>query len=250
MSQQPYTREFYQGFEIMALESAREVVPIVVDLVRPTSVVDIGCGEGLWLVAFQESGVQHVHGLDGSYVPEDLLKIPRDRFQAADLGKPLDVKGRFDLAVSLEVAEHLPEPSADRFVSDLVRLAPMVLFSAAIPFQGGEGHVNEQWQQYWADLFATKDYVPIDCVRRRVWSNPKVKWYYAQNTILYGERQHVTSDPVLNREYEATKGFPLSLVHPTKYMSTADTTNIPLRRVLRQMPTLLYHGVRRTISGS
>jgi SAM-dependent methyltransferase len=242
-----YNRKFFEGSEQVSLDSARVIAPIIARLVRPASVVDVGCGEGLWLTAFQECGATDILGLDGSYMDEDLLKIPRERFCATDLGLPLDVDRRFDLAVSVEVAEHLPASRATSFVADLTSLAPIVLFSAAIPHQGGIAHLNERWQDYWAELFAAHDYIPIDCLRFRIWSDPRVAWYYAQNMILYGRRDLVESDPTLAAEYERSRSWPLRIVHPNKYLSTADLTGIPLRRALRQLPTIAYHGLLRTL---
>jgi hypothetical protein len=122
------------------------------------------------------------------------------------------------LAISLEVAEHLPENAADDFVASLVRLAPIVLFSAAAPYQGGQNHVNEQWPGYWAERFAARNYLPVDCIRRRVWENPEVEWWYAQNTFLYVERSRLAGDSALMREYEAAGPHALPLIHPRRYI--------------------------------
>jgi hypothetical protein len=124
----------------------------------------------------------------------------------------------FDLAISLEVAEHLPEEAADAFVESLTRLASVVLFSAAAPYQGGEHHVNERWPVYWAERFATHGYLSVDCIRRRIWANPAVEWWYAQNAFLYVERGRLESGPALKREYEAAGPDALPLVHPRQFL--------------------------------
>src|SRR5205085_11975533 len=108
-----------------------------------------------------------------------------DRFRAIDLREPFELPRTFDLAVSLEVAEHLPASSASAFVESLTRLAPAVLFSAAVPHQGGWNHLNEQWPQYWAEIFARHGFFPVDCLRERFWDRPNVRWWYAQNMVLY-----------------------------------------------------------------
>src|SRR6185436_3241542 len=120
---------------------------------------------------------------------------------------------RFDLVVCLEVAEHLPSEHAKPFVESLVRLAPAVLFSAAIPGQGGTHHINERWQDYWAALFNSYDYVPIDCIRRVVWQTRDVSWWYSQNCLLYCDRGLVSSNDALAAEYKSGLGLPLNLVH-------------------------------------
>ena len=114
------------------------MVPLVLQLLPVRSVVDVGCGDGSWLVVFRKLGVKEILGIDGEYVDPGLLQIPQDCFQAFDLAKPFSLGRVFDLAVSLEVAEHLPAECAPGFVECLTRLAPSVLFSAAIPFQGGD----------------------------------------------------------------------------------------------------------------
>ena len=59
---------------------------------------------------------------------------------------------RFDLALCLDVTEHLPRECADPLVTLLTSLAPVVAFSAAIPVQDSYNHVNCQWPAYWFRL--------------------------------------------------------------------------------------------------
>lgn len=106
-------------------------------MLSPGKVVDVGCATGYWLAAFSSRGVGSVLGIDGDYVDWGSLRIDPASFVAHDLTHlPLPVEDRFDLALCMEVAEHLPPESATPLVAELVRLAPLVLFSAAIPDQG------------------------------------------------------------------------------------------------------------------
>jgi hypothetical protein len=146
------------------------------------------------------------------------LEIPRERFLAQDLTQPLKLERSFDLAVSLEVAEHLPAESAAMFIDGLAALASLVLFSAAAPFQGGQHHVNEQWPGYWVGRFAARGYVPIDCLRRHLWEDERVEWWYAQNLLLFAERGHLEMQPLLRQEYELAGGTAPALVHPKRYL--------------------------------
>ena len=140
---------------------------------RPGFVVDVGCGHGTWLAAFQECGITDLTGIDGPWVKTEDILINATQYRSFDLAQPFDLERRFDLALSLEVAEHLAPASASSFVDSLVRLAPVVLFAAAIPGQGGVMHVNEQWPGYWVALFNERGYVAIDAIRPQIWDTPR-----------------------------------------------------------------------------
>lgn len=214
----PYDRSFYERQRDGSAASAQVVVPLVVDLIGvPGSVVDVGCGAGGWLAAFAAAGVADIAGFDGGAVPPDMLLIPAERFAKADLAVPLRLDRRFDLACSLEVAEHLPAERAAGFVADLTAAAPVVLFSAAIPGQGGTGHVNERWPDYWAELFAAHGYRPVDALRPQVWQNPRVQWWYTQNLLLFADDQALAAHPRLAEAARATRPQQLSLVHPARF---------------------------------
>jgi SAM-dependent methyltransferase len=209
----PFDRTFFHDQMPLSASSAAVVAPLVVSLLSPTRLVDVGCGVGTWLVAFKQCGVPVVHGFDGAYVRDSGLLVNHDEFTAADLTRPLEHAGRYDLAVSLEVGEHLPERAADGLVRGLVELAPLVLFSAAFPGQGGTHHVNEQWPSYWRSRFAQHDYVVLDPVRPLIWEDQRVAWWYRCNTYLYAHRDVVAANPVLDdlaRRYAAN---PLTLMH-------------------------------------
>src|SRR4051794_16368213 len=120
----PYSPDIYRSWQDLSTTSARGVLPVVQRLVRPQSVVDVGCGNGPWLGVWLELGVDDVIGVDGDYVDRTTLRMPADRFLARDLTQPLRLDRGFDLAMSLEVGEHLPHERAASFVGDLCALAP------------------------------------------------------------------------------------------------------------------------------
>src|SRR5215831_1626594 len=117
-----YTHGFFNQLSQGARRSAEVIVPLALELVQPNSVVDVGCGTAEWLAVFRERGIHDVTGIDGDYVSRDQLRIPPDRFLARDLTLPLAAGRAFDLAVCLEVAEHLPAQSASGFVRSLTEL--------------------------------------------------------------------------------------------------------------------------------
>lgn len=182
----PYSDDFYGAQAPGSARSAEVVLPVVFELIRPDSVVDIGCGVGTWLRVAGELGVSRVVGVDGAHAAASGLQIPADSFVAVDLagaGPRLDE--RFDMAISLEVAEHLPAQRSDAFVRDLCVLSDVVLFSAAVEGQLGTDHINLQPQSAWAARFARHGYVPFDLVRPRLWDDDRVEAFYRQNTIVY-----------------------------------------------------------------
>ncbi|MFN7926407.1 MAG: class I SAM-dependent methyltransferase [Blastocatellia bacterium] len=215
----PYDEQFYRSITDSARASAREVLPIVQSWLRPQSVADVGCGIGTWLSVWRELGVNDVLGVDGEYVERARLEIPSEQFQAFDLQQPLRLNRNFDLVMSLEVAEHLPPSRAESFVTSLTQLGSVILFSAAIPHQGGTHHVNEQWPEYWVRLFEARGFAPLDALRARCWNNERVEWYYAQNLLLFVQEERLAELPPLPIKEPAV---PLALVHPRKYQEVID----------------------------
>jgi len=222
-----FSETYGENFQKFLLEtscqSAKQVVPYIMELVHPKSVVDVGCGVGAWLAAFRDLGnIQDHLGFDGDYIKKQNLLINPDFFVTKNLEEmPLSCERTFDLAVSLEVAEHLPEKIALSFVETLTQLAPVVLFSAAIPKQGGTNHINEQWPSYWAELFRQFHYVPLDCVRKKFWENLNVNFWYSQNSILYVKLDQLEKYPLLAQEYHSNNGTPLAYIHPSLWKTRA-----------------------------
>jgi SAM-dependent methyltransferase len=214
-----YDKSFYQQGSQIAISSAAEIVPIVIQLAAPHSVVDVGCGTGEWLSVFRAAGIPDILGVDGHWVPREALHIPESNFRRHDLSnEPLHLERRFDLAVSLEVGEHLPADQAVRLVADLVALSPVVLFSAALPYQGGVRHINEQWPDYWVRLFHSHRYICLDCIRSRVWLNDRVAFWYAQNCFVAVKETALKSYPSLWAEYAKRGNGVPALVHPLNYL--------------------------------
>lgn len=250
-----YDRAFYESLAAGTRSSAAVIVPLLVALVRPTSVLDVGCGTGTWLAAFGAHGVGDVMGVDGGDLTPDMLEIPEESFRRLDLGRPFDLGRRFDLVVSLEVGEHLAPAAAEGFVASLVAHGPVVAFSAAVPHQGGAGHVNEQWPSWWAARFAAHGYEAIDCLRPRLWDDERVAYYYAQNLVLYVARERLDAEPALAALRDRHGGPPLALVHPgllEAWVAARQRRPPPpsLSRLLRELPGAAGRAVRRRMRGA
>jgi cyclopropane fatty-acyl-phospholipid synthase-like methyltransferase len=186
-----YDDEFYQSQSDSSYVSALSVVPKIIEIFQVNSVVDVGCGVGTWLRAFNENGVSDVFGIDGDYVNTSQLLVSEDKFHAHDLSKPLHMNRKFDCCISLEVAEHLPPSSSEDFVASLTRLSDVVLFSAAIPNQGGVMHINERWQSYWVQLFLDHGYVPHCDIRKYFWNDVNVSDWYRQNLLVFVNEKNI-----------------------------------------------------------
>ena len=214
-----YSSEFYAGQVDGSARSAAVVVPLVLSFLSVKSVVDVGCGVGPWAAEFLANNVPDVWGIDGDYVNRSQLRIPPDRFLARDLTKSLQFDRTFDLAVCLEVAEHLPASRASGLVADLVSMAPCVLFSAALPGPTGTNHINSQYLPYWVELFRMERYEATDPIRPRIWGNNSVEWFYQQDTVMFVAPGH----PLLTKDFPQ----PQTIIHQELY-----------EQVLRSKPTL------------
>ena len=201
----PYDPSFFAAIADGSRRSASVVIDCLLKHFHPTSVLDVGCGVGTWMAEWRSRGVVDVLGVDGSYVDRAALQIPADLFRPEDISRPLDVGRRFDLVESLEVAEHLPESSADVFVDSLVRHGDTILFSAAIPGQGGVQHINERWPSYWIAKFRARGYEVYDVMRPAIWNDDRIESWYRQNCLVFAK--------------SAVFGAPgaLDLVHPAMW---------------------------------
>jgi SAM-dependent methyltransferase len=188
MSDHQYSHDFYSYIDAGSRRSARAVAAILLREMKIASLLDVGAGHGAWAAEWLAAGVKTVVAVDGDYVQPDQLAIPRAAFRAHDLSTPLDLKKSFDLVQSLEVAEHLPEGKADLFVDNLTRHGDVILFSAAVPHQGGEHHVNEQPPEYWRRKFAERGFAVFDFVRPRLQGRNEVMPWYRFNSYIYANK--------------------------------------------------------------
>jgi len=174
----------------MAMSASAMAASIVRDL-RPSTLVDVGCGTGALMLEFARRGVS-VFGLEHS---EAGIARCRERglevshFDIAhDYAK---TEWRADLAISTEVAEHLPAPVADRFLDLLCSLADTILMTAATPGQGGTDHVNEQPHEYWIQRMEGRGFNLDRLVTtrwREEWNAAHVAECFAQNVMLFRKR--------------------------------------------------------------
>lgn len=210
-------------------EAAKQVVPFVLGLLDPKSVVDVGCGTGTWLKVFQDYGIDKLLGVDGDYVNKSLLKISPKNFIDFDLENFFSSKDKFELAISLEVAEHLKIDSADLFIETLTNLSDTVIFSAAVVNQGGQNHINEQEPSYWINKFESKGFRLFDILRPVFWDNECVEFWYRQNIMLFTKREDLFKEL---SDYENFGGK--FIIHPILFQ-TINKSNDLLKSHLKQI---------------
>lgn len=217
MASEPvYSESFYHDRHQRTVTAARRILDQALGVLPPVhTAADVGCGVGTWLAVLAQRGVATIHGYEGDWVATQQLEIPAHCLSHHDLTTPITSPGtRYDLALSLEVAEHLPESAAETFVDSLTRLSDFILFSAAIPGQGGRHHINEQWLEYWLERFASHDYVGLDVIRRPIWHDTEIADWYRQNVILLAARSRLNE---LKLPAPADTLQPVSLVHPEAF---------------------------------
>ena len=237
-AQRQYDEKFMDYASLSSHYAASEIIPLLLRALPIASVADIGCAGGSWLSVWRASGVSDIRGVDGDYVNQKALEIPRELFTPADLSRPLDLSRRFDLVQSLEVAEHIEAQFADQFVRNLARhAAKYLLFSAAVPGQGGEYHVNEQPLDFWRERLAQHGFDAYDFIRPKIISDHRISFWYRYNIVLYVGREH---QAMLDPEIRATRvpdGVAIADVSPSWFRLR--------KRVVRVLPPALRNGLAR-----
>ena len=198
------------------LKDARIIVPVIMNVLHPESVIDVGCGIGIFLRVFAENGVKKILGLDGNWVNINLLSkhISLNNFQFIDIEKGFKINEKFDLAVCLEVFEHIESAYAETAVKCLTVLSDIIVFSASIPGQMGQNHVNEQWPEYWIKKFRVYGFNFYDVLRPIFWNNKDLARWYKQNLFLVVKNGHESMLNEFNKYFDPSIK---SLVHPEYY---------------------------------
>lgn len=232
-----YDKDFYRTEEEHSKSFSSILMPYLLERLNCKSIVDFGCGVGEYLnLAKKYMGIEKVRGLDGEWVRE-YLEIEQDEFLSCDLTQDIDLKEKYDLAICLEVAEHLPRERAKTFIGNLVRHADIVLFSAAIPHQGGTYHVNEQYPSYWKKIFEAFNFSLCDCVRNHFWNDEKINEYYKQNIFIYC-KSNLEQEILEKFKHEET---PVDIVHPNYWEKRNVYSYLfPFEKVQRNTKIVIY----------
>lgn len=201
------------------------------------SIADFGCGRGRWLLAAQQMGITDYRGYDIPEIDVSDRFFPAENYHPADLSEPIEADRRFDLVVSAEVAEHIPVNGVRTFIKNLCGFADTILFTAAPPYQGGLGHCNENWMEYWVSLFRDNDFDAYDFLRDKLWNKPQIAYYYRQNVMVFASR---SKREQMNAIGLQPSPYPKTLIHPEMYLKAVNRALPDHRAQLQRDIDILY----------
>ncbi|PWT99260.1 MAG: hypothetical protein C5B51_27555 [Terriglobia bacterium] len=236
-----YDPAFFRYLDVGACRSAAVIVPLIEQWFPISSILDIGCGSGVWVAEWLRRGAREAIGIDGSYVEPASLLIPVECFRPRDLSQPFSLGRRFDLVQCLEVGEHIPARFADVFLDNIVAHGDRVLFSAAAPGQGGEHHVNERPIHFWREQFAARGYRAFDALRPAIRGRTEVEPWYRYNPLLYvrEDRSNELPAEILQSELPAGSRIPEMAPFPWR-LRRAILARLPQHTVSR-MSVVKHH---------
>jgi SAM-dependent methyltransferase len=239
-----YDDKFFDYIEIKGRRSAEVIIELVLRNLHISSVLDVGCGRGAWIDEWRRAGVEDIFGVDGFYVDPNRLAVPAKYVAAFDLSKPLRLNRRFDLVQSLEVAEHISASEADSFVDSLVAHGDIIMFSAAVPGQGGEFHVNEQPYEYWREKFTRRDFVLVDFIRPNIDAARQIEPWYRYNTLLFVHKSVLGNLPATIRSHEIPDQEPVrNFAPPIWRLRNSILRRLP-RSLIERLARLKHAAVR------
>ena len=229
LRQKIYDKKFYEYIAAGSTRSAQVVAPLLTRTLRPASLLDVGCGAGAWLAQYRLQPIADCLGIDGAYVTPESLLVPGETFRPQDISQEFDLGRRFDLVQCVEVGEHLPGHTSETLVRNLVRHGDRLVFSAAVPGQGGLYHINERPLEFWRQAFAAHGYEAFDFIRPAVLNHPRVEFWYRYNMLLYVHQRAIDTLPEEVKRTHVPAGRPLANVAPFVFRLRTS--------VLRLLPT-------------
>jgi len=177
-----YKKEMYDKIKEYGYNFAEQIIPILQQKFKIKTVLDVGCGNGSFLLKCLDFKF-HIRGYDGRHV-KNLLLIPQGKFTIKDLRRKFEVKNKYDLTLSLEVAEHLHEEYKDNFIDSICNSSNLILFSAAQIGQSGIHHVNCQRLEYWIDEFNKRGFIHDINITDNI-RNMDIHIWYKKNAMVF-----------------------------------------------------------------
>ena len=218
-------KKYVHTTNVHNLVAPQKIVKEILKYFSPKSIVDIGCGLWTFVKIFQDSWIEITHWVDWTWVNKELLHISQKDFFEKDLEKYHNFDKKYDLALSLEVAEHLSPDSAENFVKTLTSASDYIIFSAALPNQWGQNHINEQTPMYWEKLFNKQWYKMYDVFRHIFWEDQDIFWRYKQNMFLILKEW-------INLPTGLEEKTPRYIIHPELYQEAKNSLNSPYKAII------------------
>ena len=237
-----YLKEYYSRHRSLTLSSAKKIIKLFPDYFDPKSILDIGCGSGEWILAFQNQyPLCKLTGIDGHWIKSDELISKSNDFIVADLNSGLPVEifdKKYDLISCLETITDLPKKKGEHLIHQLCKITNLCLFSSGTPIQTHGPHKNRQWQSYWHNLFEKNGFKALDFIRSATWNDSEVGPWYSQNCFLFVEKSWLEDNPrwqnlSLNQEN------PIDVVHPMIVPPLIQ--NMKLKKWLKILPRVLLN---------
>lgn len=220
-----YSDEYFDGWAEDSFKSAKGLLEILYKLYSAQSVADFGCGRGAWLTTCEMLGSRVLHGYDGPWVKKEKLYSNNIEFFPVNFEEKVVPRRRYDLAISVEVAEHISDKNADNFINMMNDASDVIIFGAAAKGQGGENHINEHWQSYWIGKFKKKGYICFDIFRSVLWKNSDVDWWYKQNTFLFVKENTLSGDFSMGK-LRSMESVIYDIVHPDSFEYRLNLFNV------------------------
>lgn len=220
MTNTTYDDNFYSTLNQSSETSADVYIKYLFQFINPKSVIDVGCGYASWLKACKKYGSSEHTGVDGLWNDGSIVKSLGFNFIQMDLDEINRPIKHHDLAICLEVAEHLKPSSSRDFIKNLTKTANVILFSAAFTNQGGTHHINERDHSFWGGIFKDYDYVAFDMFRENFWRDERVGFWYRQNCFLYCKKDTAEYRALIDNNIRSIDNLEfLDCVHPNLYMT-------------------------------
>lgn len=246
-----YPQTWHTRYGATTGRSAEAILPPLMSAFSVKSVVEVGCGNAHWSNVAAKMGVSDYLVVDGPWNDGSELLVDPQKFVQHNLKEPIYFDRHFDLAICLEVAEHVCAEAAGNVVRSLINLSDIVLFGAAIPLQGGHGHVNEQWASWWRDLFHANGFELYDAIRPYHWTDESIHYWYRQNCFLYVNSRNEGALGIAAELQRQAYSRPVLIdaVHPEKYSASASYESISGARLFRRLPKWFMSRVAARLRG-
>ena len=189
-----YNDNFFHNTIKLESDSAKAFVDIILEHFSPKSIIDIGCGAGIYLFEFKKKGIKNVFGIDGSEHAKSSFLLSKNKLEIFDLAKEYKADKKYDLCLCIEVAEHLREEDADTLIKTIIKSSDLVIFTAAVPGQGPRSidHINEQPHKYWIDKFSQNNYCFLDDLTKEMrlkMERKRVVWWIVNNLMIFKKNE-------------------------------------------------------------